>query len=182
MPDDVMVASENQDDMANFLDLDFDFSAMENIVDQSSRALPSSSSYVPTTTMMQDVQLTSMDHHQIEPHQTTAIFHAPAPAPNHTQSVDMQGTTTIVQPHMKHQFYPQSHHQPVVAQHYGQQQPSYIPPTPTSMELHPRANPYAMRVDTEPHHRAYEPYMRSADDQVCSLWPFWATYSLPWVR
>jgi hypothetical protein len=177
-----MVAAENQDDMANFLDLDFDFSAMENIVDQSSRALPSSSSYVPTTTMMQDVQLTSMDQHQLEAHQTTSIFHAPAsvPAPHHTQSMDMQGTTTIVQPHMKQQFYPQGHHQPVVAQHYGQQQHhSYIPPTPTSMELHPRANPYTMRVDTEPHHRGYEPYMRSADDQVCSLRCFREIYFLP---
>lgn len=153
MPDEDMVSHNRPDEFTDLLDFDFDFTTLDNVVSQAGHSMPTSTAQIQTT-MMQDVQLTSMD-----PIQSTQ----PSPYAQ-MQSIDVQGNSGAANTHVQSQFYApkQPQQQSMVRHNYGQGQ-TFIPPTPNSMEMHGRARNHSMRVDTE--RRIYEPYTRCTDDQ-----------------
>ena len=155
MPDENMTSHNRPDEFTDLLDFDFDLTTLENVVSQPGQSMPASTAQIQTT-VMQDVQLTSMD-----PIQSTQ----PSPY-GQMQSMDVQVNNGAASTQVQSQFYAtkQPQQQSMVPHSYGQGQ-AFIPPTPNSMEMHGRAHNYPMRIETESR-RIYEPYTRGADDQV----------------
>ena len=155
LPDEEMASQNRPDEFTDLLDFDFDFTSLDNVVSQPGQSMPTSTAQLQTT-MMQDVQLTSMD--PIQATQPSSY--------GQMQPVDVQGSNGAVNTNVQSQFYAskQSQQQSMVPQNYAPGQ-TFIPPTPNSLEMHGRVSNYPMRIDTESR-RIYEPYTRSTDDQV----------------
>ncbi|EQL37260.1 hypothetical protein BDFG_01518 [Blastomyces dermatitidis ATCC 26199] len=158
MPEDLLVPVSGEEEFSKYLDFNFNFADLDDVVNQQHNAIHASAPDISTS--MQDVQPPGMAHHQQMQNTSEAPDYQPELHQLHHQ-MGIQGSINTTDANAAPQFYAQKQQAFLPQQSYGQR--PYIPPTPNSAEMHAGIPHGLSRLDTDSH-RHYEYYARPNDD------------------